>query len=159
MGESEYAKRLAEVKETYEGNETTHEAEFVADLVGDFLYTDYDFVLHLANKKTDVFHHLWDEVKYLYKIATAGSKEARQLEKVNRNFERAYREASKSGAKVEGTKHSISETTDGRLVAVVDSDILNKIDTTSWDKVKKEAAKKPHQMHLRNSRTELLLRE
>ncbi|MBR4304915.1 MAG: hypothetical protein IKT81_06250, partial [Clostridia bacterium] len=39
------------------------------------------------------------------------------------------------------TKYSISETTDGRFAAVVDNDILANIDTSSWDDVKKEAAK------------------
>ena len=84
-------------------------AELFADLVGGYLYTDYDFVVHLANTDQSVFHSMWDSVKYLYKMATAGSKEARQLERVKRNFEKAYKEFTKSGAKVEGEKYSITE--------------------------------------------------
>lgn len=38
-------------------------------------------------------------------------------------------------------KHSIVETEDGRMVAVVDNDILANIDTRSWDKSKIEQAK------------------
>lgn len=41
-----------------------------------------------------------------------------------------------------GRKFSISETDDGRAVAVVDSDILSHIDTTIWDNIKKAQAKK-----------------
>lgn len=39
-------------------------------------------------------------------------------------------------------KYLLRETTDGRIVAVVDNDILENIDTTSWDNTKKETAKK-----------------
>ncbi len=40
-------------------------------------------------------------------MATAGSKEARQLERVMHQFEKAYREVTKSGVKVEGgTKYA-----------------------------------------------------
>lgn len=38
-------------------------------------------------------------------------------------------------------RYSINQTTDGRYVAVVDSDILSKIDTSSWDDAKKAKAK------------------
>ena len=72
-------------------------------------------------------------------MATAGSKEQRQLEKVKRAFEKVYRESGKTDG---NTKYSLSETTDGKFVAVVDSDILSDIDTTSWDKTKKDTAKK-----------------
>lgn len=41
----------------------------------------------------------------------------------------------------DGRSYSITETDDGRAVAVVDSDILSHIDTTSWNKAKKEQAK------------------
>ena len=41
-----------------------------------------------------------------------------------------------------GESYSISETTDGRAVAVVDNDILSRMDTSSWDNIRKEQAKK-----------------
>ena len=39
-------------------------------------------------------------------------------------------------------QYSIGETDDGRAVAIVDSNILSHIDTTDWDKTKKDQAKK-----------------
>lgn len=42
----------------------------------------------------------------------------------------------------DGASYSISETDDGRAVAVVDSDILSDIDTVTWDTAKKEKAKR-----------------
>ncbi len=48
-----------------------------------------------------------------------------------------------NGTKLDNnTKYSVSETTDGRIAAVVDNDILSNIDTSSWDKTKKDTAKK-----------------
>ena len=133
--------KLAEIQAKYAGIETANpEAELVADLVGDYLFTDKDFVNHLSANNRNIFQKIYDEIKYLFKIATAGSQEARELEKVKKIFEDAYRQS--SGNAQSGTKYSVSQTTDGRFVAVVDNDILSNIDTSSWDKAKKDEARK-----------------
>ena len=67
--------------------------EVTADLVGDYLFTDKDFINNLSTEKPNIFKRIYDEIKYLCKIATAGSKEARQLEKVKRAFDKAYKES------------------------------------------------------------------
>ena len=118
------------------------DAELTADLVGDYLFTDSDFINNLSTSNRNLFQKIYDEVKYLLKVATAGSKEARELERVKKAFEKAYRESGKNTAEDGGATYSIAETTDGRIAAVVDNDILANIDTTSWDDTKKEAAKK-----------------
>ena len=46
---------------------------------------------------------IYDDVKYMCKIATAGSKEARELEKVKKAFEDAFKAEGKADSKVEGT--------------------------------------------------------
>lgn len=79
-------------------------AELVADLVGDFLFTDENYVKHLSTENRNVFQKLWDEIKHLCKMVTAGSQEARELERVRKAFEDAYREGSK---KQDGTKNSL----------------------------------------------------
>jgi len=61
--------------------------------------------------KNAVFRKIWSEIKYLCKIVTAGSKEARQLERVKRAFEEAYR-ATKNTTEEGGVKLSISRTQD-----------------------------------------------
>ena len=82
------------------------EAELVSDLVGDFLFNDIEYLNHLSVENRNVFQRIFDEIKHLLKLATAGSKEARQLEQVKRNMEKAYREAGKS----EGdTKYSLGD--------------------------------------------------
>ncbi len=90
----------------YEGVEGADaEAELVADLVGDYLFSDQDYINNLATQNRNVFQKLWDEVKHLCKLATAGSKEARELERVRKAFEDAYREGGKAQSE---TKHSLS---------------------------------------------------
>ena len=91
-----FNKRLKDTEARYKNIKgTTAETELAADLVGEYLFTDYDFVNNLAVKNRNVFQKAFDEVKYLLSIATAGSKEARELEKVKRLFEKAYNETIK----------------------------------------------------------------
>ena len=106
---SEYAKtkgdyqgRYDSLSKLYEGVEGADvDAELTADLVGDYLFTDADFVRNLSVQHRNVFQKIYDEIKYLCKVATAGSKEARELEKVKRAFEQAYREGGKQSEDAE----------------------------------------------------------
>ena len=96
-------------KEGYKGQEGQRkiENELAADLAGDYLFTDADFIKNLSVKHRNVFQKIYDEIKYLCKIATAGSTEARQLERVKKAFEDAYRADT---VKTDGeTKLSLSE--------------------------------------------------
>ena len=145
--DSEYMERLHDTRQLYKdvkGYEGVQgfdkiKKEVAADLVGDYLFTDPDFIRHLSTKNRNLAQKLYDEIKYMLKVATAGSKEARELERVKKAFEDAWRgEVKKTGE----NQHSISETTDGRRVAVVDNDILNTIDTSTWDKATKKKAQK-----------------
>ena len=102
----DYQSRYDSLAKLYEGIEDADvNAELTADLVGDYLFTDSDFINKLSTNR-NVFQKIYDEIKYLCKVATAGSKEARELEKVKRAFEKAYKAESKG---VDGTKHSVSE--------------------------------------------------
>ena len=88
----EYDTRLAETTELYKNvKDADVEAELVADLVGEYLFQDADFVYSLSTKDRDLFDKAFDEIKYFCKIATTGSKELRQLEKLKKTFEEVYR--------------------------------------------------------------------
>lgn len=88
------------------------DAELTADLVGDYLFSDADFINRLSTEHRNVFQKIYDEIKYLCKVATAGSKEARELERVKRAFDKAY----KAGGKASGdTKYSMSDSTGKEL--------------------------------------------
>ena len=108
---NDYDGRYADLESLYKDVEGADiNAELTADLIGDYLFTDEAFIKNLSTKNRNVFQKMYDEVKYLYKIATAGSKEARELEKVKRAFDKAYKE---SGSASGDTKYSISDS-DGK---------------------------------------------
>ena len=94
----EYDSRLQAITELYNKHDPDADPvkELTADLVGDYLFTDTEFINNLSTNHRNVFQKIYDEVKYLCKVATAGSKEARQLEKVKKAFEDAYRADSKA---------------------------------------------------------------
>ena len=107
----DYQGRYDTLTKLYEGvKDADVNAELTADLVGDYLFTDSDFVRKLSVEHRNVFQKIYDEIKYLCKIATAGSKEARELEKVKRAFDKAYKEGSKADG---DTKYSLSDS-DGK---------------------------------------------
>ena len=93
----EYDTRYKEFADLYNGMEgTSVEAELTADLVGDYLFQDSDFINKLSTENRNVFQKLYDEIKHLLTLATAGSEQARRLEQVKYKFEQAYREAGKA---------------------------------------------------------------
>jgi len=121
----DYQGRYDSITKLYEGIEGANvDAELTADLVGDYLFTDHDFIHNLSTNHRNVFQKIYDEVKYLYKVATAGSKEARELEKVKRAFEKAYKEGGKAQKNTadSGTKYSLNEFDDGRRFVDVITD-------------------------------------
>lgn len=110
----DYQGRFDSLSKLYEGIEGADvNAELTADLVGEYLFTDDNFINNLSTSHRNVFQKIYDEVKYLLKVATAGSKEARELEKVKRAFEKAYRESENASQSEEisdsNTKYSIRE--------------------------------------------------
>jgi len=109
-GESEYNKRLAEITERYKDvKDADAKKELLADLVGEYLFTDEKFVRHLSTKNRNVFQKIYDEIKYLAKTFT-GTKEGKQLEKVKQIFEEAYRTEERNVDS--GSKYSLGEIID-----------------------------------------------
>ena len=119
---NQYGVRMESIQKRYKEG-TDFEAELTADLVGEYIFSDTDFINNLSAQNRNVFQKVYDEIKYLCKVATAGSKEARELEKVKRAFEKAYRE----GGKVQGeTKYSLTDTQDKAYQSAVESGELGK---------------------------------
>lgn len=92
----DYDSRVKQFTKLYDGTNANIENEVTADLVGDYLFTDEQFIQNLSVKEPNVFQKVYDYIKHVYKMATAGSKEARQLEQVKRRFDKAYKEISKT---------------------------------------------------------------
>jgi hypothetical protein len=111
----EYESRRKDLESLYRAEDI--DTELTADLVGDYLFHDRDFINNLSAKNRNVFQKIYDEIKYFCKIATAGSKEARELEKVKRAFEQAYKADAKQTTAEEGVQHSISSDSDGKQLS------------------------------------------
>ncbi len=86
----DYDGRFAEVTKLYEGKADI-DSELTADLIGDYLFTDKAFVDHIVTNK-NIFQRIWDEIKYLCRVATG--KQLTEVEKVQREFDRAWKEYS-----------------------------------------------------------------
>ena len=97
-----YNKRIKDAEDLYKGmKDTTPEKEVVADLIGEYVFADTDFIRKLSVENRGMFDKLLNEIKYLYKIATAGSSEKRKLEQVKKKFEQVYRERIRTSTKSE----------------------------------------------------------
>ena len=91
----EYQSRYDALTELYKDQKADIEEELTADLVGDYLFTDEKFIKNFSAEQPNIFKKIFEEIKYLVKVATSGSKEAKQLEQVKRAFEKAYNESVK----------------------------------------------------------------
>ena len=106
----DYETRLAEMTELYKGvKDANINGELTAELVGEYLFKDNgEFVNSLLDDR-NLLQKIYDEIKYLVSIATAGSQEERELKRV----EKLFRDAIKSGGKQsEGVKYSLDEYTE-----------------------------------------------
>ena len=103
----DYDARYKATSKLYEKvNDTDIDGEITADLVGEYLFTDEKFIKSLTANK-NLFQKVYDEIKYLVKVATAGSTEKKQLLKVQRAFEKAFESNKETDADHEamGKKH------------------------------------------------------
>lgn len=93
----EYADRLESIKRRYANlSEEAQMQELTADLIGDYVFTDEDFVHSLSAEQPNIFKRIYNEIKYFCKMATTGSREARELERAKHMFEKIYRESSET---------------------------------------------------------------
>lgn len=115
----DFDKLKAELTEAYKNVKGANiDNELTSELVGQYVFSDTELVQNLS-KHRNIFQKVYDEIKHLYKMATAGSKEARQLEKVKRTFEKVYQnnEASSSN----NTTFSIQTDKNGNKYVKVDT--------------------------------------
>lgn len=87
-------------------DETQIKEELTADLVGDFLFNDEQFIENLAVKNRNVFQKIYDYIKHIYKVATAGTEEAKALENLKYQFDKVYKTISAESNT--DTKYSIA---------------------------------------------------
>lgn len=96
----EYNDRYTRLSKNYNENEIS--TEMANDIIGEYLFTDEDFVSKLATDHPGTFQKIYDWFQHIFKLAKSGSKEARQLEQVRYNLEKGL-------AKVKNNVESIGE--------------------------------------------------
>lgn len=106
QSKNDYEHRIKSTEKLYEGLDANIENEVTSDLVGEYIFNDEKFVKKLSVNQPNVFTKIYDYIKHIYKTVTAGSQEARDLEKVKYKFEQAYKENIK-GKTSEQTKYSL----------------------------------------------------
>lgn len=108
---------------------TDIDTEITSDLVGEYLFTDEAFVQHLSTNHRNVFQRIYDEIKHLYKMVTAGSKEARELEKVKYAFEKAWRAQAETSTDNSGgngdVNYNITVLEDGKTYVSASRNVIN----------------------------------
>lgn len=120
----DYDGRIKSVQELYKGVENANvENEVTADLVGEYIFTDEQFVMNLT-KKPNVFQKVYDYVKHAYKMATAGSAEERKLLQAKRMFEKAYRNLPKQ-SNGNDNKYLVTKDDKGQDVVVINQNIYD----------------------------------
>lgn len=89
----ELADRQESINKRYASlDENGRARELTADILGDYLFTDSEFINNLCVEEPNVFKRIWNEIKYLCKMATAGSRELRELERVKHEFEKTWQD-------------------------------------------------------------------
>jgi uncharacterized protein YxjI len=122
----EYDSRLASVTELYKKYDPEADPlkELTSDLVGEYVFSDPDFVNNLSAEHKNVFQKVYNEIKYLLKVATAGSKEARELERVKKIFEQAYRESATKNTADSGVKYDIAALDNGNVYVTASRKVI-----------------------------------
>lgn len=128
----EYDSRLKSTQELYKNVENTNiENEVTANIVGDYIFTDADFINNLSTEKPNIFKRVYEEIKHLYKIATAGSKEERQLLQLKKSFERVYQNnEAKSSNEI---KFGIQKDSKGNKYVKADRKVLSGNNPLVWE--------------------------
>ena len=85
--------------------------EVLNDLIGDYIFTDKDFVKHLSVKQPNVFERIWDEIKFMVKCAKAGTEVEKELIRLEKQFAEIWRETGKYQPKTSEATETAADTT------------------------------------------------
>lgn len=133
-----YEETMNSIKETYSDILETSEQftnELTSELTSRLLFTDENFINQLSVKQSNVFQKIYDYIKHMIKMTTSGSEEAKQLEKIKYNFEKAYKNIDRTIT----NKFSVQTASDGSKYVQVDTDqnIFSGIEKKDYNKIAK----------------------
>ena len=136
----ELSSRRATLTDLYKNVDADIDAELTADLVGDYLFSDSGFIKNLTSNR-NLFQKVYDEIKYLWNVAT--NKEKAEIEKVKREFDKAWKEMSvNTNAESDGkVNYSVSVEQDAKKTDTDYHIAVEKGDTETAQRMVDEAAK------------------
>lgn len=106
---NDYQNRVDSLNELYKNVENADiNNELTADIIGDYLFTDENFINNLSTKKPTLFTKIKNLIDDLV-VRFKGTKEERQLRELQRKFEKAYRQNSTNT----DSKYSITDKIQG----------------------------------------------
>lgn len=136
-----YEETMNSIKETYSDILETSEQftnELTSELTSRLLFTDENFVNQLSVKQPNVFQKIYDYIKHMIKMTTSGSEEAKQLEKIKYNFEKAYRQVNKQTNNKLKDKFSIQNDNGNKYIKIdTDQKVFDGIDKKDYNQIAK----------------------
>lgn len=136
-----YEETINSIKETYSDILETSEQftnELTSELTSRLLFTDENFVNQLSVKQPNVFQKIYDYIKHMIKMTTSGSEEAKQLEKIKYNFEKAYRQVNKQTNNKLKDKFSIQNNNGNKYIKIdTDQKVFDGIDKKDYNQIAK----------------------
>lgn len=136
-----YEETMNSIKETYSDILETSEQftnELTSELTSRLLFTDENFVNQLSVKQPNVFQKIYDYIKHMIKMTTSGSEEAKQLEKIKYNFEKAYRQVNKQTNNKLKDKFSIQNNNGNKYIKIdTDQKVFDGIDKKDYNQIAK----------------------
>lgn len=136
-----YEETINSIKETYSDILETSEQftnELTSELTSRLLFTDENFVNQLSVKQPNVFQKIYDYIKHMIKMTTSGSEEAKQLEKIKYNFEKAYRQVNKQTNNKLKDKFSIQNDNGNKYIKIdTDQKVFDGIDKKDYNQIAK----------------------
>ena len=101
----DYDTKMAQLHNLYKDTDANIENELVSDIVGDYLFTDENFVKELSVKQPTLFEKIKNFISDLV-VKFKGTDQEKQLRQLQRSFEKAYKA---QGTQTTDTKYSVSE--------------------------------------------------
>ena len=101
----DYDARIERLTKLYEGTDADIEAELTSDIVGEYLFTDYNFVKELSVKQPTIFEKIRNFISDLV-VKFKGTEQEKQLRQLQRSFEKAYKA---QGKQTTDTKYSLTD--------------------------------------------------
>lgn len=107
----DYQSRIDNLNSLYEGKNADIEAELTSDIVGDYLFTNEQFLQELSVQKPTIFQKIKNLISDLV-VKFKGTEQEKQLRELQRKFEKAYQ--TNNTQENTDIKYSLSE--DGKMI-------------------------------------------